>query len=141
MKRNILLTSIVLLCSIWAVAQYDNDHHDRDRDRSKVTVEGCLSGADGNFTLTNQSGTSYQLTGDTARLSGHVGHTIRVTGFSNMGGEPGSMSGEAESQGTLSVLSFKHISARCRDMGEHHDHDQDMGEHHDHDRDEHNSGY
>jgi Protein of unknown function (DUF5818) len=138
MKRNILLTSILLLSAIFAVAQYDNDHHDRDRDRdrdrdqSKVTVEGCLSGGDGNFLLTDNSGNSYQLTGDTARLNNHVGHTVRVTGINSMGGEPGSMSEETGAQQTLSVLSFKHISGRCRATGEHH---------HDEDRDEHKGGY
>ena len=42
--------------------------------------EGCLSGSDGNYTLTDKNGNSFQLTGDTAKLSEHVGHEVKVTG-------------------------------------------------------------
>ena len=52
----------------------------------QMTVEGCLSGSNGNFTLSDKNGTSYQLTGDTAKLSEHLGHEVKVTGTSGSDG-------------------------------------------------------
>src|SRR5215470_7553241 len=67
-------------------------------------VEGCLSGSAGNFTITDASGTTYQLAGDTSKLSDHVGHEVKVWGES--GGSSASASGatsSASSQPTLNV--------------------------------------
>ena len=73
----------LLLTTAWAVAQYDSQSSSQSSsDMSKTTIEGCLSGSDGNYSLTDKSGTTYQLTGDTAKLQNHVGHTIQVTGTS-----------------------------------------------------------
>jgi Protein of unknown function (DUF5818) len=44
------------------------------------TVEGCLHESNANYTLTSVSGVMYQLQGDTATLSKHVGHEVRITG-------------------------------------------------------------
>ena len=50
---------------------------------SSTSIEGCLSGSAGNFTLTDQSGKTYQLAGDTSKLSDHVGHQVRLMGTDN----------------------------------------------------------
>jgi hypothetical protein len=81
-----------------------------------MTVQGCLSGSDGNYTLTDKSGTAYQLSGDTSKLAAHVGHTISVIGMSSgmSGAQSGSMSSPSDSsQKTLMVSSFKHVSPTC----------------------------
>jgi hypothetical protein len=120
MKRIILLGSILLLTTVWAVAQYGSQSSSTSgSDMSKTTVEGCLAGSDGNYTLTDNSGTTYQLTGDTAKLQNHLGHTIQVTGTSasnegsTTGKQSGSMSAPSESQPTFNVTSFKHVSTTC----------------------------
>jgi hypothetical protein len=46
----------------------------------QTSVEGCLQGSDGNFTLADSSGTTYQLNGDTSKLSKHVGNEVQITG-------------------------------------------------------------
>src|SRR2546428_13291904 len=46
----------------------------------QTSVEGCLQGSNGNFILTDNSGTTYQLQGDTSKLNEHVGHEVRITG-------------------------------------------------------------
>ena len=77
-------------------------------------VEGCLSGSAGNFTITDASGTTYQLAGDTSKLSDHVGHEVKVWGES--GGSSASASGatsSASSQPTLNVTKVKMISSSC----------------------------
>jgi hypothetical protein len=123
MKKILLLGSILLLSAVWAVAQYDSQSSSESSGASK-TVEGCLAGSNGSFTLTDKSGTAYQLTGDTAKLDKHVGHTIQVTGTSTTSSasktstdnSSGSMSGNAEMQQTFNVTSFKHVAANCNDM-------------------------
>ena len=47
------------------------------------SIEGCLSGSAGNWSLTDQSGKTWQLAGDTSKLSDHVGHQVRITGTDN----------------------------------------------------------
>ena len=121
MKRTLLLGSILLLSALCAVAQYGTQDPVTDTtDAGKITVEGCLAGSVGNYSLTDKSGTTYELTGDTAKLQAHVGHTIKVTGTtaSNVGSAPatghsGSMSAPADAPPALSVSSFKHVSTSC----------------------------
>jgi len=115
MKRLLLLSSILLLSAVCAVAQYDPPSQD---DASKTTIQGCLAGSNGNYTLTDKSGTTYQLTGATAKLQAHVGHTISVTGTTGpstgaSSAPSGSMSAPAETQPTLNVTSFKHVAPNC----------------------------
>lgn len=124
MKKILLLSSILLLSAVWAVAQYDNQTGTSGQSSSAAsptTIEGCLGGSNGNFSLTDKAGTTYQLTGDTAKLEKHVGHTIEVTGTAmtssasntNPQTSTSAMSGSAESQQTFNVTSYKHISSKC----------------------------
>ena len=77
-----------------------------------------MSGSAGNFTITDASGTTYQLAGDTSKLSDHVGHEVKVWGESS-GGSSASASGStgatssASSQPTLNVTKVKMISSSC----------------------------
>jgi Protein of unknown function (DUF5818) len=88
-----------------------------------TTVEGCLNGSNGNFTLTDKNGNTYQLTGDTAKLSEHVGHEVRVSGSSSgagasaSGGTTGGASAGSGSQQSLQVTSVKHVSKTCQAGG------------------------
>src|SRR2546430_7546443 len=64
-------------------------------------IEGCLSGSGGNFTLTDKSGKSYQLQGDTSKLSDHVGQEVRVKGMqSGASASATSPSGESATAST-----------------------------------------
>ena len=84
-----------------------------------TSVEGCLSGSNGSYTLTDKNGNTYQLTGDTAKLSEHVGHEVKVmgtssaAGASSTGGTSGSAMGGSGSQ-SLQVTSVKHVSKSCQ---------------------------
>ena len=81
-----------------------------------MTVEGCLSGSNGNFTLTDKNGMAYQLTGDSSTLSEHVGHEVKVTGMSSSSASGSSASTGGSGQ-TLQVSSVKHISKTCKSAG------------------------
>jgi Protein of unknown function (DUF5818) len=140
MRKTYLITAILLLSAVWAVAQtspsspqtttpgtssqqstYPSTSPSQQPatpDASSTTtqttttqstqtstdgnsIEGCLSGSAGNWTLTDQSGKTWQLAGDTSKLSDHVGHQVRISGTDNsasaaspsggaMGGAPSS---------------------------------------------------
>lgn len=74
------------------------------------SIEGCLAGSGGNFTLTDSSGKTYQLAGDTAKLGEHVGHTVRISGSEKSAGTdaPG-----AGAQPTFTVQKVKVVSPNC----------------------------
>jgi hypothetical protein len=105
------------------MAQYQSDQSQSSQagaGASKTTVEGCLAGSEGSYSLTDKSGKTYQLTGNTAKMQAHVGHTVQVTGTAMSGAnssstasQSGSMSGSADAQQTLAVTSFKHVSSSC----------------------------
>src|SRR5579864_3314918 len=132
MRRLLLLLSVLLLGACWAVAQDTTSQTNSNSGETSAssgqnssatssgatTVQGCLSGSSGNFTLTDKNGNTYQLTGDTAKLSEHVGHEVKVTGTSSSastasGGTAPATAGAAGSQ-TLEVSSVKHISKTCQ---------------------------
>ena len=130
--RQILFLSVLLLGATWAMAQGDQNQtapsdpsattHSAATPTSSggnMTVQGCLSGSDGNYTLTDKNGTTYELKGDTAKLSEHVGHEIKVTGSTSSSSMSPSGGGTetGASQQTLQVSSVKHVSKTCSSGG------------------------
>ena len=123
MRKTSLITAILLLSAVWAVAQTSPSSSSPSTtpdtssqtspsstspsqqpatpDTSSTTtqttttqttqtstnsgnsIEGCLNGSAGNWTLTDQTGKTWQLAGDTSKLSDHVGHQIRIMGTDN----------------------------------------------------------
>ena len=86
----------------------------------QTKVTGCLAGAAGSYTISDKSGQTYQLSGDTSKLSEHVGHKVEITGTAMAAGEnptgdkgKSSGAGSMSSGPTLSVSSIKHISEKC----------------------------
>lgn len=139
MRQLFLLISVLLLGLSWAVAQdstspatsssqpsaaqnsdsMGSGQSSRTGADGQVTVEGCLSGSSGNFTLTDKNGTAYQLTGDTAKLSEHVGHEVKIMGTtgSATGAESSTGTAAAGAGQTLQVSSVKHVSKTCKSTG------------------------
>jgi hypothetical protein len=117
MRHGLLAISVLLLASLWVVAQYSGQS--KTSGGGQTTVEGCLSGSSGSYMLTDQNGTMYQLSGDTAKLSEHVGHEIKVSGTSSSADNTASSAGTANgasggAQQTIQVASVKHISKTCK---------------------------
>lgn len=132
MRQVLLLVSVLLLGLTWAIAQdttqgstspskgtnpMNSGQNAQTSTGGEKTVTGCLSGSNGSYTLTDKHGMSYQLTGDTAKLSEHVGHEVRITGTASASGSSatsptaGGTTGGAEQ--SLQVTSLKHISKTC----------------------------
>ena len=100
-----------------------------------TSIEGCLQGSSGNYTLTDHSGVSYALTGDTSKLAEHVGHEVKVKGSTSesgagmgstgagMSGSTGSNTGASNgssssgSSSSLDVKSVKMVSKTCKNAG------------------------
>ncbi len=135
MRRLVLLLSVLLLGACWAAAQDTTTSSPSQSDPTSASsgqsatasgatsVQGCLSGSSGNYTLTDKNGNAYQLTGDTAKLSEHVGHEVKIMGTSSSaapsgGGTATGTAGQASGNSqTLEVSSVKHISKTCQSSG------------------------
>jgi hypothetical protein len=170
MRKTSLITAILLLSAVWAVAQTapsspqstipdassqqstspsstspsqqpatpDNSSTTTQTTTTQTTqtssdsansIEGCLNGSAGNWTLTDQSGKTWQLSGDTSKLSDHVGHQVRLMGTDNSGSGSSGSNGAATnpssgagatgagsssgSQSTFNVKKVKMISSTC----------------------------
>ena len=138
MRKTYLITAILLLSAVWAVAQTSpsspqstspsstspsstspsqqpatpdtstqttTTQTTQTSTDSSNSIEGCLSGSSGNWTLTDQSGKTWQLAGDTSKLSDHVGHQVRLTGDSGSASGSGSMGGSSSSPSSGSSAS------------------------------------
>lgn len=92
------------------------------------TVEGCLGGAAGNFTIIDKSGTTYQLQipagADTSKLNSHIGEEVRVTGTMANAKQPGDTSaasstsasgaaGASGSQPSIAVTKIDKVGDKC----------------------------
>jgi hypothetical protein len=95
-----------------------------------TTIQGCLGGSTGNFTLTDKSGMTYQLAGNTSDLSKHVGEEVSIRGSqassasSSASANAGSASGSSSTspsagasssanQPTVNVTDVAKISTTC----------------------------
>lgn len=119
--RQILAVSVLLLCGSWMAAQSNSSSQQGYGQTSsnagaQTSVEGCLSSSAGKYMLTDKQGMTYELTGDTSKLSDHVGHTVKITGTESAGSATasGGMGNSAGSEKTLEVSSVKHISKTCK---------------------------
>src|SRR5438094_6490410 len=89
------LAALVLLSAMLVFATGGTGNH--------TSIQGCLSGSAGSYTLTDQSGKSYQLEGETSKLSEHVGQEVQITGKESGSSNAGmSASSSTASSGTSS---------------------------------------
>ena len=117
MTRKCLTILGLLLCAGWLFAQEGSmgkseGHMGKESGQKKV--EGCLQKSDSGYTLTDSAGKTYDLQGDTSKLSDHVGHEVMITG--TMSSEGSSMS-STQGASVLQVTGMKHISKTCKSAG------------------------
>ena len=125
MTKTLMLAMALLMSAAWLTAQESSQTGSAQTGGAgtgQTTVQGCLQGSSGSYTLTSDSGTAYQLQGDSAKLSKHVGHEVQITGSTyGTGSSSCAMSANAGastggSQQTLTVSDVKHISKTCSSM-------------------------
>ena len=129
MRKWSLITAILLLFSAWIVAQsgsmqqpagnaQSNQPTSQQPDASQQkepvgadhgakSIEGCVTSAAGGFTITDNSGKTYQLAGDTSQLQ--AGQYDRISGTEDTSGA--AASGGAPS--TFTVRKVKVVSTTC----------------------------
>ena len=121
MVKTLLLGFTLLLSAAWVLAQGTPTQAGGSPGASAATtVEGCLQSAGGGYTLTDKSGTTYQLSGDTSKLAEHVGHEVQITGTASAGSSGAGASASAGQAGgqTLTVDKIKHMSKTCKEGAE-----------------------
>jgi hypothetical protein len=122
MQKILMLVFALLVSTAWLSAQ---DYPQTDSSQAgtsasaQTKVQGCLQGSNGAYTLTSDSGTTYQLQGDPSMLSKHVGHEVQITGTplgtggSSNATSPTTGTSASGSQQTLTVDDIKHVSKSC----------------------------
>jgi hypothetical protein len=130
MKKLFLTSTILLLSSMWVLAQSSaqstaqgqyggaqSQQPDKSKqatsEKGEQTIEGCLSGAANEFVLTDSTGRTYQLLDDTHQLDANVGHQVRLWGSVSLsaGGERSSTTGPQKIFGVKKVQS---LSDKCK---------------------------
>ncbi len=121
MIRTFLLALSLLASATWiqAQSQYPQSESGQTGNAAsaQTTVQGCLQGSEGNYTLMADNGTTYQLQGDTSKFGEHVGHEVRITGStmaSSAGTPTSTQTAGTQQQPTLTVQELKHISKSCK---------------------------
>jgi hypothetical protein len=122
MSRILPLTSMLLLTVAFAMAKSSNTTNSQiskavSANAKQETIQGCLAGADGNYTLTDSQGRIWQLEGSTDQLKGGVGHTVAITGRGNNGAVVTGNSKEYIDVDMASVNDFQVSSVRQISVG------------------------
>ena len=105
MKKLFPLIAAVLLSAVWVFAQDSaqagsSASSQTGSSASEMTIEGCLSGSAGNYTLTDNAGKSYQLQGDASKLADQIGHQVAIKGTQTATASATTPSGDIASANT-----------------------------------------
>ena len=135
MRKTFLATAILLLASSLTLAQGRTPPPTNDSsqnpatsnppaqqpdqsqkttaDKGEQTLDGCLSGAANTFVLTDATGKTFELFGETSELAANVGHQVRLWGEAagTGGGEASSARGQKMTFGVKKVQS---LSDKCK---------------------------
>ncbi len=118
-KKAFYLSSAVLLAGAMGVAQTSTGGSSQDQDSSMAgqaagaQLRGCLTGSDGNYTLTDHSGSIYHLVGGAAQLQNSVGHEVEVTGTPDARRTGASDDTATNTASSFQVTSAREVGARC----------------------------
>src|SRR5437868_15434732 len=122
MPKTLILVLAFLVSTAWLTTQEYPQTGSKQTGTTaseQTSVQGCLQSSNGSYTLKSDSGKTYQLQGDTSKLSKHVGHEVQITGSpsgadsSASAMSPNAGTSAGGSQQTLTVDNVKHISKTC----------------------------
>lgn len=121
MRKIVLLTLVLLVPAIWLQAQSANSSANAGQTPGKMsdltTLEGCLGNPNGHYTLTENNGTTHQLSGAANKLGHQVGRQIEVTGKPGMRTLDSTVAGlgsSAVEQEVFEVKSVKRLADACK---------------------------
>lgn len=128
MKRMFLLLASGLLAASVAFAQdmpsstTENGTQDQTtKTRSQTyqtqssVIRGCLSGSAGNYTLTDQNGMQYHVTGDDTALQGKAGHEVELTTRQDEASETSNQGDQTitRTTNTVQVSDVRDLASTC----------------------------
>jgi hypothetical protein len=119
MRRHFVFALVLLLSAAWAQAQKaDQGSYPQSNEGKSQVVQGCLKSANGGFTLTDHAGSTYQVLGDTSKLSEHIGHEVQITGpVATVTSSTSTSTAAPAGSSTIQVQHLKHISKTCTSPG------------------------
>ena len=133
MRKRYLVTASVLLPAVWLMSQSTGGRSAYPKSTTPSTqqpaavapasetqtssankhdsfLEGCIGGSSGRLTLIDAAGKVYQLRGDTAKLSDHIGQQASIMGVE----EQGSAQGFEGGQTIFTVKKVAMIASICQ---------------------------
>jgi hypothetical protein len=116
-RAVVFLAAAMVAASLGLVAQdnsgaISNSNQKRNDDAARsITVTGCLNtSASGAYSLSDEHGTIYALSGNADNLSGHTSQQIEVTGQQQLATNASS---GTSSRATVDVLSSRVVADHC----------------------------
>ena len=124
----VAVVSVLLLTAVLAMAKSSRVNHSQiakvaSANAAQKSLNGCLSYADGTYSLTDSLGRTWQLEGNTEQLKNEVGHTVALTGTGTnaavlTGNSREYIDVDMASVNDFQVSSVKQISATCSQRNE-----------------------
>jgi hypothetical protein len=119
MRKVFVIAAALLFGASAALAQDSNSNSNSaatssqasSSSASSATVQGCLMGSNGSYTLTDATGVIYQLQGDDAKLSSNANSEVEVMGTvgatasASASNPPGSTPAGSDTNGTANPAS------------------------------------
>ncbi len=78
--KKVLIAITALLFTAGLAAAQNSATDDTPRSGKQVTVEGCLGGEPGNFTVLTKGGQTMMIQGSNKDLQKLIGHSVRISG-------------------------------------------------------------
>jgi hypothetical protein len=141
MRKTLFVTTILLALAAWGMAQQEpssqsspstsqgtasqapnsqsspNSGQGAAQSAGQNSVQGCLGGSGNNFTVTDKSGTSYQLQlpagANASALKPHIGEEVRVEGDTASASGSNSAAAASGNQPTINVKNIYRVSPTC----------------------------
>ena len=127
MKTMLTLLGAGLLAATFAVAQdapatssesseaAQTNQTTQTYQTSNGVIRGCLSGSAGNYTITDQNGTQYTVSGPETQLQASVGHEVELSTRQDQSSQSSAQSGQTTSSttNTVQASSIRDISSTC----------------------------
>lgn len=127
MRKSFLITAVLLALSAWMLGQSTSQQPDAQQqsqqpndqqqkapaaaDHHAQTLQGCITKAATGYTLTDNSGKTYQLEGDDSQLASGEGHWDRVTGTKGSHAEGSTAAAGAPT--TFTVTKVRVVQTTC----------------------------
>lgn len=123
MKAMFILLGSGLLATTLVVAQdapsasgsSSAQSQTKTHETSSSVIRGCLSGSNGNYTITDQNGMQYAINGPDNQLAARVGHEVEVSTHPDTSSEAASQGDQttAHSSNSVQVSDIRDVSSRC----------------------------